>query len=115
MGRPTRLQHAKVSPKEGGGGSRGFSTGTLPCHPSSSKLFNWTTSDFISAHNAVRNSGKYNFQGCRIPVPTNIIYDRIEEALGEEITVKERRVLELLKFGMPINCSNEFGIKKLKI
>ena len=60
----------------------------------------------------MRASGKHNFQGCRIPIPTNIRYDRIEAALGSEVGIKERRVLDLLRYGMPINCSPNFGVKK---
>ena len=60
----------------------------------------------------MRASGKHNFQGCRIPIPTNIRYDRIEAALGSEVGIKESRVLDLLRYGMPINCSPNFGVKK---
>ena len=41
----------------------------------------------------VKESGKYNFEGCRIPIPTAIRYNRIETGLGREATPKERRVL----------------------
>ena len=60
----------------------------------------------------VRESGKFNFEGCRIPIPTAIRYDRIEAALGSEATPKERRVLSLLEYGMPLNCKPEFGVSK---
>ena len=76
----------------------------------------WSTNDYINAHKAVKGSGKYNFEGCRIPIPTNIRYDRIEEALGGDVSHKEQRVLNLLKYGMPIDCKPNFGIcKKQKI
>ena len=60
----------------------------------------------------VKESGRYNFEGCRIPIPTAIRYDRIEAALGSDATSKERRVLNLLKYGMPINCKPSFGVLK---
>ena len=60
----------------------------------------------------VRESGRFNFEGCRIPIPTAIRYDRIEAALGSEATRKERRVLSLLEFGMPLNCKTSFGVCK---
>ena len=60
----------------------------------------------------VKNSGKYNFEGCRIPVPTAIRYDRIREALGETATPKDLRVLSLLKYGMPIDCKASYGVRK---
>ena len=72
----------------------------------------WTTQDFIVACNEVTMSGKPNFEECRIPVPTPIRYDRLEDALEGSVLPKERRVLELLKFGMPIDCREEFGIRK---
>ena len=60
----------------------------------------------------VRDSGKFNFEGCRIPIPTTIRYDRIEAALGSEATPKECRVLSLLEYGMPLNCKPEFVVSK---
>ena len=49
-------------------------------HTSTGKQISWTTEDFIRTHLEVRESGKYNFQGCKIPIPTSIRYDRIEVA-----------------------------------
>ena len=72
----------------------------------------WSPEDFIRAHLAVVSSGKYNFEGCRIPIPTTIRYDRLREALGDEATSKQLRVLELLEFGIPIDCKGNFGVKK---
>ena len=66
----------------------------------------------MEAHTAIRKSGKYNFEGCRIPIPTAIRYDRIQAALGENVSPKEMRVLELVKYGMPLNCDLSFGVKK---
>ena len=72
----------------------------------------WDTGDFIEAHKLVLASGKINFQGCRIPIPTPIRHDRIRVALGEAASLKELRVLELLEFGMPFDCSPSFGVVK---
>ena len=72
----------------------------------------WSTEEFLDAHRAVVNSGKYNFEGCRIPIPTAIRYDRLREALGSEVSSKEQRVLSFLEFGMPIDCDGKFGVKK---
>ena len=60
----------------------------------------------------IRESGKYNFEGCRIPIPTAIRHDRIRQALGSKATPKEERVLSLLEFGMPIDCESSYGIRK---
>ena len=54
-----------------------------------SSCSSWGTQDFILAHNLVVESGKYNFEGCKIPVPTSIRYDRITEALGDSVDPKE--------------------------
>ena len=80
--------------------------------PQFSGCVKWTTSDFISAHKQVRSSGKYNFEGSRIPIPTSIRYDRLRESLGENITPKEQRTLELLQFGMPLDCKPTYGSKE---
>ena len=93
------------------GGSRGGSSSSLSCSSSSSGVVKWDTGDFIEAHLAVKASGKFNFEGCRIPIPTKIRYDRIKEALGDKISPKDLRVLSLLQFGMPIDCNPAFGVK----
>ncbi|CAL4155283.1 unnamed protein product, partial [Meganyctiphanes norvegica] len=72
----------------------------------------WSTEDFLEAHREVSGSGKYNFEGCRIPIPTLVRHDRLREALGSDIDPREERVLSLLEFGMPIDCKSSFGIKK---
>ena len=93
------------------GGSRGGSSSSLSCSSSSSGVVKWDTGNFIEAHLAVKASGKFNFEGCRIPIPTQIRYDRIKEALGDEISPKDLHVLSLLQFGMPIDCNPAFGVK----
>ena len=45
-------------------------------------------------------------------MPTAIRYDRMREALGENATAKEKIVLSLLEFGMPIDCKANFGVRK---
>ena len=60
----------------------------------------------------MKESGKYNFEGCKIPIPTAIRYDWMEAALGSEVSAKERRALSLIKYGMPVNCKQNFGVKK---
>ena len=95
--------------------SSAFSSTRTACHVAGSWGVNWGDAEFIEAHKAVKASKKFNFEGCRIPVPTKIRYDRIKEALGEEVSPKELRTLSLLEYGMPINCNAAYGInKKLK-
>ena len=81
-----------------------------PFNPSS--IVRWTAQDHIDAHNAVVRSGSHNFLGCKIPIPTPIRHDRIKEALGNDISPDELRVMELLQYGMPLDCKPSFGIRK---
>ena len=92
--------------------NRGFSESEGPVPYSASWGSSWSMQDFIAAHNSVVKSQKHNFEGCKIPVPTAVRYDRIREALGDSITPKEEQVLCLLKFGMPIDCKVSYGVKK---
>ena len=78
----------------------------------SRSMVSWATEDYIEAHKLVRDSGKFNYEGCRIPVPTAIRFDRIRVALGEKITPKEDKILSLVEFGMPIDCKPSFGIRR---
>ena len=72
----------------------------------------WTTDDYIRAHLAVKDSGSHNYEFCKIPVPTIIWFDRLEQSLGDLATSKDLRTLNLLKYGMPIDCKPGYGIKK---
>ena len=72
----------------------------------------WSAEDYIKAHRLVRQSGKYNFECCKIPVPTKVRYDNIRRALGSSVTPKEERILSLLEFGMPIFNKSSFGIRQ---
>ena len=74
----------------------------------------WTTENFIEAHVLVRESGMHNFEGCRLPVPTSIRYDRLELALGKEASPRDTRMLSLLKYGMPIDCKPSYGVSKVQ-
>ena len=62
----------------------------------------------------MKESGRHNYEGCKIPLPTAIRYDRLEEALGEDASFRDRRMLDLLKFGMPIGCSPNFGVRRVQ-
>ena len=74
----------------------------------------WTTEDFIEAHMLVRQSGKLNFEGCKLPVPTAIRYDRLQEALEGNASPRELRMLSLKRYGMPIRCKPSYGVKKVQ-
>ena len=72
----------------------------------------WSTEDYLAAHREVVKSGLYNFQGCKISIPTSIRYDLIRNALGDQVTPKDQKVLDLIKYGMPIDCKPGFGVGK---
>ena len=91
-----------------------YSLERVPSLSSRSGSTSWLMEDYINAHRLVRQSGAYNFEGCRISVPTAIRYDRMREALGVRATAKETRVLNLLEFGMPVDCKAGFGVTKLQ-
>ena len=40
----------------------------------------------------VKESGRFNFEGCRIPIPTAIRYDRIEVALGSALIARQKLI-----------------------
>ena len=91
-----------------------FSSSSPSCLSNSGEGISWNTDDFIRAHKAVKESKKFNFVGCKIPIPTTIKYDWLEASLGNEVSPKETRVLNLIKYGMPVNCKENFGINKLQ-
>ena len=94
------------------GGEGGLSMVGEDCTAGNNWVLNWHDADFIKAHKAVKESGKFNFEGCRIPIPTPIRHDRLRVALGEDASPKERRVLDLIKYGMPIDCNPDFGVRQ---
>ena len=84
--------------------SRGGSNTITSGLSANSQGTSWGTEDFIKVHKLVRESGKHNFEGCKIPIPTAIRHDRIRETLGGAASPKQMRMLSLLEFGLPINC-----------
>ena len=92
--------------------SEGSIDGSFSVLSSGSWGVRWSTDDFINTHKLVRESGKFNFECCRIPIPTAIRHDRLRTALGVGISPAEQRILSLLEFGMPIDCKPGYGIKK---
>ena len=54
----------------------------------------------VQANKAVRISGKPNFSGCRIPVPSSLNLEYLEKELAD---YKDRAIIQLLRYGCPIN------------
>ena len=103
-----------ITPEEMRVQGRVGSSGSSSCLSSGNWGIKWDTDDFIEAHKAIKASGKHNFEGCRIPIPTPIRFDRIKEALGDAVSPKELRVLSLLEFGMPFDCKPAYGVNKVQ-
>ena len=91
--------------------SVGSSDKILQQIPTPSRVI-WDVNDHIAAHKAIRASGGFNYEICRIPVPTSIRYDRLRLALGDDISPKERKVLELIEFGFPLSADSAFGVRR---
>ena len=106
------LPNPMIMLRPGLGRIMGFSSSSTSLLSAVGWGLKWSTANFIEAHIAVKESGKFNFEGCKIPIPTAIRYDRLETALGPNISPKDRRVLSLLKYGMPIGCKAGFGVNE---
>ena len=65
---------------------------------------------FIDTFHQIKQSGLYNFQGCRIQLPTKFNFQFIESELKD---YNDPQVVEFLKFGFPVDCclpSTDLGI-----
>ena len=65
---------------------------------------------FLEAHEAVVNSGKYNFEGCRIPVNTRMNINYMRSLLKD---YKDKRVCDFLEFGFPMGVSPDFVLQSV--
>ena len=58
---------------------------------------------WVRANRTVRESGKHNFEKCKIPVNSNWNVGKFEEMLAD---YHDKEMLEYVKFGWPINVTN---------
>ena len=63
----------------------------------------------VQANKAVRISGKPNFSGCRIPVPSSLNLEYLEKKLAD---YKDRTVIQLLRYGCPINYEGRGNLSR---
>ena len=56
--------------------------------------------NMVQANKAVRISGKPNFLGCHIPVPSSLNFEYLEKELAD---YKDRAIIQLHRYGCPIN------------
>ena len=50
----------------------------------------------------VKASGKYNFQECRLQLPSKFNFDFIEQEL---VDYEDSKIVDMLKFGFPVDCT----------
>ena len=55
----------------------------------------------VNIHHQVKRSGVYNFQGCRVHLPSNFNFDFIERELWG---YHDYAVMDMLKYGFPVDC-----------
>ena len=61
--------------------------------------------DFLlSTHQKVKESGLYNFQGCKIPVNNNLNIQYLRHMLTD---YKDQRICDYLEFGFPLGCMRD--------
>ena len=53
-------------------------------------------------HVKVKASGKYNFQECRLQLPSKFNFDFIEQEL---VDYEDSKIVDMLKFGFPVDCT----------
>ena len=66
------------------------------------------TSFYIEAYFTIKESGKENFRGCRIPVPSCFNFDYLYAECKE---YEDRQVVELLRYGFPVGHDGRTGSK----
>ena len=64
----------------------------------------WCTRCIIDSHNTIMASGKPNYKGCRIPIPTHLNVEYWERELTE---YEDKEVIEFVKFGWPIGYEGD--------
>ena len=65
---------------------------------------------FIEANQQVRQSGKHNFQGCKILLPSSFNFPFLEQHLTD---YQDTKLVDMLKFGFPIGRINNKGSKQV--
>ena len=58
----------------------------------------------LSTHQKVKDSGLFNFQGCRIPINTKLNVQYLRSMLTD---YKDQRICDYLEFGFPLGCSGD--------
>ena len=62
----------------------------------------------IDVNRKVRDSGKPNYLGCRIPIPSNFNFEFLEHQLKG---YSDRNIVQFLKFGFPLGHDGKTGSK----
>ena len=56
--------------------------------------------DYINQHNKIFRSGRYNFEGCKFPLKTNLNIDYFRFMLFE---YEDEAICDFLEFGFPLS------------
>lgn len=65
---------------------------------------------FLDAHEEVTKSGKYNFEGCRIPVNTKMNLSYLRGLLSD---YKDKHICDFLEYGFPMGVSSQKSLLKI--
>ena len=69
-----------------------------------SKVYLWLIQNMLEVHKKVQDSGKYNFQHCRIRVNDKINVEYMRVMLGD---YQDLQVCDLLEFGFPLDFEGD--------
>ena len=62
----------------------------------------WSITDYVTVNNQIRQSGKCNARGLRIPIPTKINHVFLSKFIEN---FHDKEVLQFIQFGWPLNAS----------
>ena len=55
----------------------------------------------VKTAHLVKKSGVYNYQGCKIPLPSNFNFEFLQKELAQ---YHNKQVIKFLKYGFPVDC-----------
>ena len=77
------------------------------CKTTKQNIKNSDVEFLLSAHEAVKDSGVHNFEGCRIPINTNLNIQYMRSML---VDYKDYRICDFLEFGFPLGYLGDDSI-----
>ena len=77
------------------------------CKTTKQNIKNSDVEFLLSAHEAVKDSGVHNFEGCRIPINTNLNIQYMRSML---IDYKDYKICDFFEFGFPLGYLGDDSI-----